>query len=451
MRSVAPVLAALSALALGCGGHGASASSGLDAAGGSATQSGDSGGLLDGSAPVDSSASAEAVSCVPAIPNIPWTSPYAGWSRGIPTDPSFFPIAVWLQLPSHATELAGLGINIYLGNNGGTDPLMASDLATLKGLGMYAIIGQDSTGLASIDDTTVIGWWMTPDEPDNAQPASGGGYGPPVAPSTLVSQYDSYKAADPTRPIYLGLGQGVAYTAYEGRGSNPPPESEYVPASDIAAFDIYPYNNCSGDTNERVTCGQFWLNATGVDSLHQWSTRNQAVWTDFETTVINAGTTDGPTPTETVSEVWLALIHEANGVIYFIDSWNPSFREDAIFENSAMVTAVTALNMEITSLAPELNSPTLSGMVTVTTASDASAPVDFMVKAGGLTLYLFAAVSRAGTATATFSVTGMTGNGVATVVGESRTIGIAAGKFSDDFAANGVHIYRIDLSAVTCD
>jgi hypothetical protein len=461
MRSTVTLLAALSALAFGCGGHGTSASSGPDAAGGSGvpsgdagpgTPSGDSGGQTDAVAPADSSAGADALSsCVPAIPSIAWTSPYAGWTQGIPTDPTFFPIAVWLQLPSHAMELAGIGVNIYLGNNGGTDPLMPSDLATLKSLGMYAIIGQDSTGLASIDDTTVIGWWMTPDEPDNAQPASGGGYGPPVAPSTLVTRYNSYKAADPTRPVYLGLGQGVAYPDYEGRGSNPPPESEYVPASDIVAFDIYPYNNCSGDANEVVTCGEFWLNATGVESLHGWSTRNQAVWTDFETTVIAADTTDGPTPTETASEVWLALIHEANGVIYFIDSWNPSFREDAIFENTAMVSAVTALDAQITSLAPELNSATLPGMVTVTTAGDASSPVDVMVKAGGTALYVFAAVSRAGTAAAKFSVTGLTGNGTASVVGESRTIDVTAGTFSDDFAANGVHIYRIDLAAVTCD
>jgi hypothetical protein len=166
----------------------------------------------------------------------------------------------------HATELAGLGINIYVGNNGGTDPLMAADLATLHGLGMYAIIGQDSTGLASVDDPTVIGWWMTPDEPDNAQPAAdgGSGYGPPVAPSTLVSRYASYKAMDSTRPIYLGLGQGVAFPDYEGRGSNAPAESGYVPASDIIDFDIYPYNNCGGDSNDQMTCGQFWLNAKWV-------------------------------------------------------------------------------------------------------------------------------------------------------------------------------------------
>ena len=63
-----------------------------------------------------------------------------------------------------------------------------------------------------------------------------------------------------------------------------------------------------------MTCGQFWLNAFGVDRLHQWSNRGQAVWTDIETTTIAAGTTSGPTPAQTRSEVWLALIHGANGI-----------------------------------------------------------------------------------------------------------------------------------------
>ena len=48
-------------------------------------------------------------------------------------------------------------------------------------------------------------------------------------------------------------------------------------------------------------------------------------------------------------------------------------------------------------------------------------------------------------------VNGMTGNGVASVVGENRTVAITAGKFSDAFAANAVHIYKIDLAAVTCN
>jgi hypothetical protein len=388
-------------------------------------------------------------SCVPTIPTVAWTSPYAGWQRGIPTDPSFFPIAVWLQQSSHATELSQLGANIYVGNNAGTDPLTSSDLAILKNAGMYAIVGQDSVGLANIDDPTIVGWWMTPDEPDNAQSDGSGGYGPPVAPATLVTQYAAYKQADATRPIWLGLGQGVAYDGWEGRGSNSPPESGYVPASDIVSFDIYPYNNCGGDTNEQVTCGQFWLNASGVDRLHQWSNRNQAAWTDFETTIISAGTTTGPTPTETVSEVWLALIHSANGICYFIDSWVPSFREDAIFENQPMVAAVTALDAQITSLAPELNSGTIPNLVTVT-SSNTTAPVDTLVKARGTTLYVFSAISRAGATTASFVIEGVTGNGVATVVGENRTVPVTAGEFKDDFTANSVHIYTLDLATVTC-
>jgi len=305
-------------------------------------------------------------------------------------------------------------------------------------------------GLANINDPTIVGWWMSPDEPDNAQPNGQGGYGPPVAPATLVTQYNAYKAADPTRPVWLGLGQGVAYDNWEGRGNNAPPESGYVPASDIVAFDIYPYNNCGGDTNEQATCGQFWLNAYGVDRLHQWSNRNQAVWTDFETTVISANSTAGPTTKQVQSEVWLALIHSANGIVYFIDSWNPSFREDAIFESQTMTAAVTALDAQIKSLAPELNSATIPNLVTVS-SSNAAAPVDTMVKASGKSLYVFSAVSRKGSTTASYAITGMTGNGVANVVAENRTIDVKAGKFSDSFADNDVHIYTVDLSAATCN
>src|SRR5262249_26032105 len=203
--------------------------------------------------------------------------------------------------------------------------------------------------------------------------------------ATLVAQYNEYKAAAPTRPIYMGLAQGVAFDAWEGRGSNAQPESQYVPAADIVAFDIYPYNNCGGDANEKVTCGQFWLNAFGVDRLHQWSNRGQAVWTDFETTIIAAGTTTGPTPEQVRSEGWLGLIQGANGVTYFVHTWQPTFREDGVFGNATMVTAVTALNQQIKSLAPVLNSANLSSVVVVT-SSNSAAPIDTMVKAQGQVL-----------------------------------------------------------------
>ena len=401
-----------------------------------------------GSAGKPAASGGAASTCVPTIPSLSWTSPYAGWSRGISTDPGFFPISVWLQGSWHTSEMADLGINIYIGNNADTDPLAASDLATLASHGIYAIVGQDSVGLANIDDPTIVGWWMTPDEPDNAQSA-GSGYGPPVAPTTLVAQYNAYQTADPTRPIYIGLGQGVAYDGWEGRGSNAPPESSYPAAGDIVDFDIYPYNNCAGDANEQVTCGQFWLNAFGIDRLRDWSTHGQALWTDIETTSIAAGSTSGPTPQQTKSEVWLALIHGANGITYFVDTWNPSFREDGIFANSTMVAAVTTLNRQIQSLAPELNSASIPNLVSVAPTNSAT-PIDVMVKANGTKLYVLAAIARAGISSASFSIAGMTGNGSAIVNGESRSLPVTAGKFSDNFAANDVHIYEIDLASAVC-
>ncbi len=422
---------------------GTAATGGMTATGGATTTGGTTG---------NGGAGGTTAACAPTVPTIAWQNPYAGWSRGIPTrtDPTFFPIAVWLQGSWHATEMGQLGINVYVGNNAGTDSLAASDLATLKAQGIYAIVGQDSVGLANVDDPTIVGWWASPDEPDNAQDkADGTCCDPPVTPATMISEYTAYKAADPTRPVYVGLGQGVAYDGWEGRGSNAPAESGYMPAGDIIDFDIYPYNNCDGDANEQVTCGQFWLNATGIDRIHQWSARGQAAWTDIETTTIAQGGTHPPTPQQTRSEVWLSLIHGANGIAYFVDTWQPSFREDGIFADATMTAAVTALNKQIKMLAPVLNSADIPNLVGVT-SSDASAPIDLMVKASGQTLYVFAAISRAGTATGSFTIAGMSGGATATVVGETRTLKVAAGKFSDVFAANDAHIYEIDLQSATC-
>lgn len=384
--------------------------------------------------------------CTPVVPHPARTSPYAGYSRGVPTDPSFFPIAVWLQGAWHAPKwLAQMGINVYVGNNAGTDALTASDLQTLQASGIYAIVGQDSVGLANIDSPVIIGWWMSPDEPDNAQSSGRGGYGPPVDPSAILAEYKSMKVADSTRPVYLGLGQGVAYDGWAGRGSNPLPESSYVPASDIISFDIYPYNGCS---KEPDICGKFWLNAFGIDRLHRWSTHNQAVWTWIETTKMRG--VNGPTPTQTASEVWLSLIHGAKGIGYFIHVFSPSFREDGVFNDPTMVAALTSLNAEIRALAPELNSASITELVSVS-SSNPSAPIDSMVKSNGNSIYIFSAISRPGTATGTFTINGMSGNGIVDVVNEHRTLPATAGTFSDSFAANGAHVYKADMSAVTCN
>jgi hypothetical protein len=52
--------------------------------------------------------------------------------------------------------MSQFGINIYIANNVGADPLASADLATLKNYGIQAIPGQDSVGLANINDPTIV-------------------------------------------------------------------------------------------------------------------------------------------------------------------------------------------------------------------------------------------------------------------------------------------------------
>ena len=44
------------------------------------------------------------------------------------------------------------------------------------------------------------------------------GYGPPILPEIIVSNYHRIKLLDPTRPVLLNLGQCVAWDNYIGRG-----------------------------------------------------------------------------------------------------------------------------------------------------------------------------------------------------------------------------------------
>jgi hypothetical protein len=137
------------------------------------------------------------------------------FSRGLPTSPDFFPVAVWLQSPSNAQKYKDIGINLYVGLYRGPT---AEQLDALDAAGMRVFPGQNRSALGFIDRPTIVGWLQN-DEPDNAQARrGGGGYGPPVAPEAVVKRYDEIRKADPTRPVLLNLGQGVAWDGWYGRG-----------------------------------------------------------------------------------------------------------------------------------------------------------------------------------------------------------------------------------------
>lgn len=355
--------------------------------------------------------------------------------RGFLNDPNVFPIAVWLQSPGRAADYKAIGINLYVGLwRGPTE----DQLADLKRHGIRVVCGQNAVGLKHLDDPTIVAW-MHGDEPDNAQSlGKGKGYGPPVAPEKIVGDYERIKKADPSRPVLLNLGQGVAWDKYIGRGtrSNHPEDyAEYARGCDIASFDIYPAVH-----DHRDVAGKLWFVADGVSRLRKWAD-GKAVWNCVECTHISNPNAKA-TSKQVKAEVWMSLVRGSRGLIYFVHQFQPKFVEAGLLEDKEMTAAVGAINKQIQELAPVLNGPTLADGVKVT-SSDAAVPVEAIVKRSDRSTYVFAVGMRDGSTTATFTVAGVKGSAKAEVLGESRTVEVRDGVFKDEFAPWDVHLYVI--------
>jgi hypothetical protein len=363
---------------------------------------------------------------------VPWFggSPYyARWPHGVPADPTFFPTAVWLQSPPNAMRYANVGINVFIGLWDG--PTQAS-LTTLAAASMLTICAQSADWKANLDGSTIRGW-LQPDEPDNAQALPGGGYGPCIAPSSIVAGYDTMVANDPSRPVFLGLGRGVADTGWVGRGSctgKTDMYAEYAKGADILAFDIYPVNE--GAPLEIV--------AAGVDNLQKWSNYTKPVICDIEAS--NFNNTTRPGPAQIKSEVWMALVHGAAGVQYFCHRFLPTFSETDCLDDAPTAAMLPKINTQIKDLAPVLNTQSVANGV-VTSSSVAGVPIDTMLKRYGGATYLFAVEMRAGSVTATFNLRDFPAAASAEALGEGRTLPVTNGSFHDDFKSYDVHIYRI--------
>lgn len=363
------------------------------------------------------------------------TGPYAQW-KNVPYSTDFFPIAVWLQSPSKAKKYKTAGFNTYVGLwKGPTE----KQLAELKKAEMKVICHQNEVGLKHIDDPTIIGW-MHGDEPDNAQSlGKGKGYGPPILPKKIIDDYRKIRSVDPTRPVLLNLGQGVAWDGWHGRGvrtNHPEDYRQYVKGCDIASFDIYPVVH-----SKPQVAGKLWYVAKGVDRLMKWTEGEKIVWNCIECTRIKNPKRKA-TPQQVRCEVWMSIVHGSMGLIYFVHEWEPRFNESALLSDTEMLLAVTAINRQIIELAPVLNSPTVKDATRVS-SDNKNVPVAVMTKKHKGLTYLFAVGMRDGRTTATFRTHGFKGDRSVEVFGENRTVVSKDGVFKDSFKAWDVHLYRV--------
>ena len=373
---------------------------------------------------------------------------YARWRHGPPGDAGFFPIAVWLQSPHNAPKYRALGVNLYIGLwNGPTE----QQIAELARHGMPVICEQNRYALKHLDEKTIVGW-MHGDEPDNAQSLGREkGYGPPVPPATIAADYRRIKAADPTRPVVLNLGQGVAWDGWHGRGvrtNHPEDYPEYVRGGDVVSFDIYPAVH-----DKPAVAGKLWYVARGVERLGRWAGKDRIVWNCIECTGISNPKTR-PTPQQVKAEVWMSIVHGSQGIIYFCHQFQPRFIEAGLLADEEMARTVGAINREIHALAPAINSPSVPDGVAVA-VSPPEVPDDMARLLGrrGIAVslkkhqgkvYLFAVRMAASPAKGEFEVKGLAGEATVRVLGENRALKARAGRFEDDFGPNAVHLYAVD-------
>ncbi|MBN2581817.1 MAG: hypothetical protein JXL80_02035 [Planctomycetes bacterium] len=389
----------------------------------------------------------------------PAKSPYAKWKNGPSTKADFFPIAVWCQAPKNAPKYKAIGINVYLGLFGGPEE---KDLTELKKNGMPVICEQNEVGLKYKNDPIIIGW-MHGDEPDNAQDMAKrwkndadaankawpdmpkkslqqwGAYGPPIPPRVIVSSYKKIRKNDPTRPVLLNLGQGVAYDGYYGRGVRSgklEDYPEYIKGCDLVSFDIYPVTHDKPEVK-----GKLEYVPRGVDRLREWGKGEKIVWNCIECTHISEPSAL-PTVSEIKTEVWMSLIHGSQGLIYFVHEFKPSFIEAGLLAHADIAQGVGEINKQIHELAPVLNSPTIGNGAKVASSNE-STPVDIMVKQYKGDTYVFAVAMRNTDVKAAFQVKGVKGKAKAEVLGENRTIELDGGKFQDAFKGYAVHLYKI--------
>jgi len=375
---------------------------------------------------------------------------YGKFTNSLPTDPSFFPIGVWLEsvLDKGNTAMdSAAGINTYVELTGN------SDVQLIKDAGMYALPTfphQAASGYVLSDE---VDMWAGPGDArwTGKYPGDGAPCFPAGTPCGYTIQKERRAAAPANVLLYSNYGKGVTFWE-----SDEEAHGFIRGVQDLVSADNYWFtdpNICGkgeggaivGYTRDltgdecRLAANYGWT----IDRLRnlQQPTARIPVWGFVENghpsgDVPNTSTITGA---ELRAAVWSSLIHGARGIIYFNHNFGgPCVTQHVIRDcGKDIVPTLMNVNKQITTLAPVLNAPFLDGATTV------SGPVDHTTKLLNGKVYVFAGSNKAAGGTATFTV--KCGGSTAVVIDENRTIPIVEGTFTDNFAdGNAVHLYSIE-------
>jgi len=371
------------------------------------------------------------------LPRKPWyggPSYYQQFSKAVAagwTNPAFFPIAVYFGKPSHAGQLKAAGINTYLGAEHD-----GSAITSITGLGV-SVIAQLEWTSAEVGSTAGVVGWHTDDEIE-----MNGSY-PTDAARLAQHKADvaSARAKNDGRFINTNYGNGVLETFW-APGTMP----QYVAVDDLTSVDKYAYTSPAVNyefnrSDAFLSTGKAAASAGAYgwqqDQMEKFSNHTKPNWVFVETAkpiLIESGA-KVITGAQIEGAVWNSIIHGAAGVLYFQHSNDGSGTYSLI--TGPNIAKVTAVNAAVQALAPVLN--------TQSYVWNFGAGLDTMLKVKDGSAYIFA-MTDGSTGSKTFTLpAGVTGTTVE-VLGESRTLTVTGGKFTDTFASEATHHnYKITL------
>ena len=415
----------------------------------------------DGSASAPSPAELDPVTLPPNdsgpgldLPRIPWEGGPAYWKQFSKADaagwddPAFFPIVSWFGNFSTDAEVAydkSLGINTYSGMWDGTPYQLFTDN------GVFWIGGQLNSSF-TVDSDNWVGQFLDDEVDGRFTPADGQEH--------LQGLVDALP--EDGRFRYANFTQMVV-----ARDLPEAAARQYVNGyTDVVSVDMYwysipfcdltPYRDVYLTPVAQATCrtaSSYGATMTSLRAQDAADGNLQPLWQWVEN--LNGGPPDAApkaylTPGQVKGAVMNSLINEARGIAYFNQSLSGKCQSSNVFRESqvtpgfcgnANVAAVKAVNAQIHSLAPVLNTQSYDYTF--------GQGLDTMVKTYAGSAYIFAMVDgSAGPGKRTFTLPPGVERESVHVLGENRSLLVdGTGRFTDSFAEeSSYHIYRVPLA-----
>ena len=371
----------------------------------------------------------------------------------------FFPMIMTLAGHWHEghAEVAAAGFNaidIYGTANYGREDLNNAWTNNLYGVVTLNDRWKDMTELAALveelRDHPALLAWALPDEPDIYTTHT---------PELIRQMYDVIKAADPRHPVCLNLSE-------PGRGG------EYARACDIISEDSYPVQKMHYHLSlPALRARQLRHNVQEAPYFED----RKPVWAYVQTYRVDNHDLDSigpaPTPAQVRCMAYMLIANRVTGLPFysFHETGSKVGRSGADLPSSQagwrlsrdepeLWASLKILNEEIRGLTPVILAGTAPAQIEVQMLAPASAktdpwgfaPLHTLVRQWDGALYVIAVNGLDEPVAARFQLSGLGGfrpASQAAVLFEDRAVEVirstADASFTDEFASNGVHVYRL--------